>query len=451
MKAFPANFLWGASTAAYQIEGAAREDGRGPSIWDVFCQTPGKTAGGQTGDIACDHYHRWPEDIELMRRLRLNAYRFSVSWPRVMPLGHGAVNEKGLDFYDRLVDRLREVGIEPLVTLYHWDLPAALQMELGGWRHEDLPRLFADYAARLYDRLGDRVRFWLTLNEPWVVVDAGYFVGCHAPGIRNRAWGYRAGHNLLRAHAYAVAAYRASKHAGGAISFALNTEYSFPGTDAAEDGEAAERAMLGFGGWFADPCYYGDYPAVLRERLGDLLPAFSSEDADLLRGSLDFIALNYYMSNVVCHSANDGALQYQTQAQPQRAHTDMGWPIMPDGFRRLLHWLAQRYPGLPFYITENGACYNDQPGPDGHVHDANRIAYLRDHIGVLRDVLAEGLDIRGYFCWSLLDNFEWAAGYEKRFGLILCNYETQQRIIKASGLWYAKLIETNGMGMEDVK
>ncbi|HEY3244972.1 MAG TPA: family 1 glycosylhydrolase, partial [Phycisphaerae bacterium] len=259
MLRFPDGFLWGAATAAYQIEGAAGQDGRGPSIWDEFCHAPGTTANGETGDVACDHYHRWREDLDLMTTLNLNAYRFSISWSRVMPQAYGAVNQRGLDFYDRLVDGLRARNIEPVVTLYHWDLPTALQREIGGWLHDDSAALFADYAELMFKRLGDRVKFWLTLNEPWCSVDGGYFHGAHAPGVTNRRWGYRAGHNLMRAHAYAVARYRALQPRDGKISFALNMAYSFPASECAEDRAAAERAMVGFGGWFADPASYGDY------------------------------------------------------------------------------------------------------------------------------------------------------------------------------------------------
>lgn len=442
MKTFSKTFLWGAATAAFQVEGAAREDGKGPSIWDVFCATPGHTARRETGDVACDHYHRWREDVRLMRALNLRAYRFSVSWPRVQPRGRGPGNDRGLDFYDRLVDALREADIEPLVTLYHWDLPAALQTELGGWASDDLPEIFADYAGLVFERLGDRVGMWLTINEPQVVVDAGYIHGVHAPGIRDRRLGYRAAHNLLRAHAYAVARYRASRHGHGAISFALNTSYGFPATDSPADHAAAERAMLDFAGWFADPAHFGDYPAELRRRLGDLLPAFTDDDARLLRGSMDYIALNYYTSDVVRHAAGAGPMELEKLPQPDVPVTDMGWPIRPDGLARLLGWLAARYGQLPTYITENGAAFDDRPDASGFIQDADRITYLRDHIAAVADAIAAGVDVRGYFVWSLLDNLEWAEGFAKRFGIVRCDPMSQTRTIKASGRWYAKLAAT---------
>ncbi len=441
-RTFPKEFAWGAATAAFQIEGAAREDGKGPSMWDVFCHTPGRTVSGDHGDIACDHYHRYRDDVALMRALNLGAYRFSVSWPRVMPTGRGTVNTAGLDFYDRLVDALCQAGIAPFITLYHWDLPAALQMELGGWAHDDIAPIFADYAEVVFRRLGDRVRMWMTLNEPWCSVDGGYFHGVHAPGIRDRALGYRAGHNLLRAHAYAVARYRALGRRDGAISFALNTSYSFPESDSAADRAAARRAIENFGGWFADPCRFGDYPAVMRERIGDQLPAFSAEDAALLTNSMDYIAINYYTSEVVRHAAGRPPMDVEIVPQPDRKHTEMNWPVRADGFHRLLHWLNDRYGGLPLYITENGAACPDRPDKTGFVDDQDRIEYLRDHLGAVHQAICEGVPVRGYFAWSLMDNLEWSMGYSKRFGLVRCDFDTQRRTIKASGLWYRRLIET---------
>ncbi len=437
---FPESFLWGTATSAFQIEGATAEDGKGPSIWDVFCAAPGKIACGDTGNTACDHYHRYQQDVDLMRRLNLRAYRFSISWPRVLPRGRGSANSKGWAFYDRLVDALCEAGIEPVATLYHWDLPAALQTELGGWAHADLPNLFADYAEQAFDRLGDRVRYWLTLNEPWVVVTAGYLQGVHPPAIRDRTLGYRVGHNLLRAHAYAVARYRAARHNHGAISLALNLNWNAPASDTPEDVNAAERAMLDFGGWFGDPPFYGDYPILMRERLGSLLPQFTAEDSRLLKGSVDFLALNYYLGDLIRHAAGSGPMETEVVPRPDAARTAMGWPIVPDGLRRVLHWLNKRYSGLPIYITESGAAFDDQADETGFVHDQNRIAYLRDHIAAAGAALAEGVDLRGYFVWSLLDNLEWSEGFAKQFGIIRCDHETQERTIKASGRWYAELI-----------
>lgn len=443
------DFLWGAATAAYQIEGAPFADGKGPSIWDVFCRIPGRTAAGDTGETACEHYYRWREDIAWMKRLNLRAYRLSLSWARILPQGRGVVNTAGLDFYDRLIDELRAADIEPLVTVYHWDLPAALQFELGGWASDDLPSIFADYAQIAFDRLGDRVQWWMTLNEPWVVVDAGYFHGVHPPGIRDRAQGYRAAHNLLRAHAYAVERYRASRSGGGRITFALNSSFSFPATRDPADAAAAERAVTNFAGWFGDPAYFGDYPAVMRERLGDLLPAFTLQDTKLLRGSMDYVALNYYTSEVVRHAAGAGPMEYEIVPQPHVAHTLMNWPVRPDGFYRLMRWLNQRYAGLPFVITENGAALDDRADATGFVNDTARIAYLRDHICAAMAARDEGVELRGFMVWSLLDNLEWAAGFAKRFGLIRCDHATQQRTMKASGHWYARLIASNGTALDE--
>jgi beta-glucosidase len=445
----PDGMLLGAATAAYQIEGAVADDGRGPSIWDVFTATPGKTSDGDTGQIACDHYRRWKEDVALMRELGLTSYRFSVSWPRVQPDGRGTINTTGLDFYDRLVDALGEAGIEPFVTLYHWDLPAALQMEFGGWVHRDSPHWFTTYAEAVYARLGDRVRKWITLNEPWCVVDGGYFHGVHAPGIRDRALGYRAGHNLIRAHAYAVAAYRARKRADGQISFALNTTYSAPATDSAADRAAAERAMLDFAGWFTDPPCFGDYPAVMRERLGGLLPLFSDEETRLLRGSMDFLALNFYFGDVVRHSPDGGPMQIERSYAPDAARTEMDWPITPQAFTDILLWLHRRYGGLPIYVTENGAAMPDGRVEDGVIVDADRIAYLREHLLALCAAARAGCDIRGYFVWSLLDNLEWSLGYSKRFGLIHCDRKTLKRTIKRSGRWYARAIRAHAVPAGD--
>lgn len=445
---FRGDFFWGAATSAFQIEGAPYADGKGPSIWDVFCRIPGKTAAGDTGEIACGHYDRYGEDVTLMSTLGLRAYRFSISWPRVMPAGRGKVNVPGLDFYDRLVDRLCANGIEPFATLYHWDLPAALQIELGGWIHDDLPCIFADYAAAAFDRLGDRVRYWLTINEPWVVVDAGYFHGVHAPGVCDQQLGYRAGHNLLRAHAYAVQRYRDSAHSGGNISLALNAAYSYPDRDTPEDHAAAERAMVAMAGWFGDPLVRGDYPALMRERLGDLLPPMRDEDAALLRGSIDYLALNYYTSNRVRHAPGAGAMELETVAQPGLPTTEMGWPIVPAGLYRLVGWLARRYPNLPVYVTENGAALPDEPDANGFVNDVGRIHYLADHIAALAAAMKDGIDVRGYFVWSLIDNLEWSAGYEKRFGLIRCDRDTLRRTIKASGHWYADLISRGAIAFD---
>lgn len=436
----PNAFLWGAATAAYQVEGAATADGRGLSHWDEFCKLPGKTAAGDTGDIACDHYHRYANDIALMGDIGLNAYRFSVSWPRVIPNGIGAINPRGLDFYDRLVDSLCAADITPMTTLYHWDLPLHLQNTFGGWEHADAPRWFADYADVVFARLGDRVRLWLTLNEPWVVVDAGYFHGVHPPGVRDRRLGFRVGHHLLLAHALATQRFRAANYSG-AISFALNTTFAFPESDTPADHAAAERSMLNFAGWFTDPLVFGDYPTVMRERWGDLLPQFTDEQTRLLRNSVDFIALNYYFSDVVRHAPDANTMEIELMPQPGAPKTEMGWTINPDGLERLLIWLHERY-RLPIYITENGAAMPDKPDASGFVDDQDRIAYLRTHLTAADRAMKAGVDLRGYFTWSLMDNLEWTLGFSKRFGLIRCDFETLKRTPKASARWYSEFIRS---------
>lgn len=436
-------FFWGAATAAYQIEGAARADGKGLSNWDFFLGDPARNRSGDTGEIACNHYELWRDDVALMQRLNLNAYRFSVSWPRVMPTGRGAINIQGLDFYDRLVDALLAAGIEPFVTLFHWDLPQALQTEIGGWLADDSATIFADYADVVFARLGDRVRNWMTINEPWVVTRAGFMTGVHPPGLSDLRQGYRAGHNLLRAHAYAVARFRA-RGLPGQISYALNSSFSFPHTDSREDVAAAERAVQNFAGWFGDPPYTGDYPPLMRARLGDLLPEFTPADSALLRRSIDFLALNYYTSEVVRHAPGVGPMEYEEVRQPDVWHTEMNWPVRPDGFHRLLVWLDRRYPGLPMYITENGAACPDIPDANGYVDDQDRIRYLRDHLAACEAARSDGVDWRGYFVWSLMDNLEWNEGFSKRFGLVHCDRKTMKRTIKASGNWYAQWIAAGG-------
>lgn len=439
----PGRFLWGAATAAFQIEGAATEDGRGPSIWDVFLTQPGTTQQGDTGAVTCDHYHRWREDIELMRRLNLQSYRFSIGWPRVVPAGSGPHNESGWSFYERLVDALLAAGIEPFITLYHWDLPAALQARLGGWANPEIAFIFADYAEAAFRRLGDRVRLWATLNEPWVVVNAGYFEGVHPPGLRDRRLGFLVAHNLLRAHAHAVACFRAICP-GGSIGLVLNGGYAFPAADTTEDAAAAERAMVAQLGWFGDPACLGGYPALLRERLGAVLPELSSEDIALLKHPVDFIGLNYYFSEIVRHAPGRTPLEFEVVPQPHRPHTAMGWPVTPEGFSPLLRWLSRRYAGVPIYVTENGAAFDDHPDKSGYVYDPQRVAYLREHIAGVQEAGAEGVDVRGYFVWSLLDNLEWTHGFSKRFGIVRCDFETLRRTIKASGHWYARLIADGG-------
>jgi beta-glucosidase len=433
---FPPGFLWGIATAAYQIEGAWNEDGKGESIWDRFSHTPGQIENGDTGDIACDHYHRWREDVALMRRLGVQAYRFSISWPRVLPAGRGAVNQAGLDFYDRLVDALLEAGIQPFVTLYHWDLPQALQ-DLGGWGERDVCGWFADYAALMACRLGDRVRHWATFNEPWVAAFVGYRDGRHAPGLKDEKLALQAAHHLLVAHGLATQAIRAAA-SQSLVGIVLNTGPTEPATDLAPDRALAERSWQENEGWFLDPLLRRQYPPAAWAAYGSRVPTTQPGDMTLIAQPLDFLGVNYYTRRVV----QDGRI---VSPVPGSEYTEMGWEIHAPALRRLLVRLNEEYPIPPLYITENGAAFKDEVSPDGHVHDARRLNYLRDHFTQTRLAMNDGVDVRGYFVWSLLDNFEWAHGYSKRFGLVYVDYATQMRIVKDSGEWYARVIASNNV------
>ena len=428
---FPPGFLLGAATAAYQIEGAADADGKGPSIWDTFTRVPGAIATGETGDVACDHYHRWREDVDLIRSLGLGAYRFSISWPRVMPDGRGAISERGVDLYDGLVDALRERGVRPFVTLYHWDLPAALQRD-GGWANPDAPKWFGDYARLMASRLGDRVEDWITLNEPQVVAFAGYGAGVHAPGVKDWPTALRVSHHLLLAHREAARALRAA-HARN-IGIALNMGPAHPASPSEADRDAARRMDGHVNRWYLDPLFGRGYPA-------DMLAWYGSSFTERLEGydgDLDFVGVNYYTRQVV-RASDTGALRAESVQPAGSAYTAMPWEIYPDGFREQLVRVWRDYAPRAMYVTENGAAFDDAPDADGRVRDDRRVAYLRDHLGAAADALGEGVPLRGYFVWSLYDNFEWAHGTSKRFGIAYLDYPTQRRIVKASGEWYRSL------------
>jgi beta-glucosidase len=440
----PPDFLWGAATSAYQIEGSPLAEGAGPSIWHEFAHTPGRTRNGDTGDLACDHYHRYREDVALMGELGLNAYRFSTSWSRVLPEGRGRVNAPGLAFYERLVDALLEQGIQPMLTLYHWDLPAALD-RLGGWLNPDSAHWFADYAHLLFRTLDDRVKLWVTVNEPWVVVDGGYLHGVLAPGQRNLFAAPRASHNLLRAHAAAVQVYRAAgRHQIGLV---VNLEPKYPATESAEDFAATMRADAYWNRQYLDPVFLGVYPPELAEIFGAAWPAFPAADLDLIRQPLDFLGVNYYSRQVVQHDPGDWPLQAARIRQPRQTYTSLDWEVYPQGLTDILEWVARRYGPLPLYITENGAAFYDSPQTEGLVDDPLRQRYLRDHLRAALEARRQGVDLRGYFAWSLLDNFEWAYGYTPRFGLTHVDYATQQRTIKASGRFYAEVIRSQGAAL----
>ena len=432
---FPANFAWGAATASYQIEGAWEADGKGESIWDRFSHTPGKIIDAASGDVACDHYHRYQEDVVLMRQLGLKAYRFSISWPRVLPAGFGGVNPAGLDFYDRLVDALLEAGIDPYVTLHHWDLPQALH-EKGGWLNRDVTAYFADYSAMLAKYLGDRVSHWATFNEPNVIAEAGYVSGEHAPGVKGD-WksACQVTHHLLVAHGMAVQALRAIDPSLQ-LGIVLTEWIVEPASDDPADVAAADKAWYSHETTFTHPIFRGHYHPWMVAAMGEAFPEIKAGDMALIAQKLDFLGINSYSRSVV------GA-QGRVNPVPGSEYTEMGWEICPPAFRRMLNRIHGEYDLPPIYITENGAAFRDEISPDGRIHDEQRTDYLRQHIGQLRLAMQDGVDVRGYFVWSLLDNFEWAQGFTKRFGIIRVDYETQKRTIKDSGAWYARVIATN--------
>ncbi|MGA8657328.1 MAG: GH1 family beta-glucosidase [Chthoniobacterales bacterium] len=427
------DFVWGASTSSYQIEGAVLEDGRGASIWDVFCRTPGKVENGESGDIACDHYHRYSEDVALMRELGVAAYRFSVAWPRIFPEGKGKLNSAGLDFYQRLVDELLKNQIDPWICLYHWDLPQALQ-DKGGWTNRDIASWFTDYAIAVSDRLGDRVHHWVMLNEPMVVSYLGCFLGVHAPGLKDRSAFFGAMHHLNLALGLGLTALRTQ---GG--DWRLGTVVNFsPGIPEGEKAtELAQRhdAILYWS--FLDPVLKGEYPEAVREYVE---PFIQSGDLAAIRHPLDFVGLNYYFPSRLQPSAVAPFGFEEVEAPVSRPKTAMGWEIRPESLTDLLVRMKQRYALPPLFITENGAAFNDCPQADGSFNDQDRIDYIADHLAAVVKAKQRGVDVRGYFVWSLLDNFEWAYGYWPRFGIVRVEFDTLQRLPKASFRWLAKSI-----------
>ncbi|WP_051703496.1 GH1 family beta-glucosidase [Streptomyces sp. NRRL F-5630] len=448
---FPPGFRFGAATAAYQIEGAHDEDGRGPSIWDTFSHTPGRTQDGATGDVACDHYHRWPEDIALLAGLGVDAYRFSIAWPRVLPQGTGAVNAKGLDFYDRLTDALLAAGISPTATLYHWDLPQALE-DRGGWRERATAEHFAAYTAVVAERLGDRVGSWITLNEPYCTAFNGYAEGRHAPGAREGVGALAAAHHLLLAHGLGTEALRAA--GAREVGITLNLDRIEAASEHPDDLAALRRATTLHNDVWTDPLFAGHYPEGEQETWGPLADALAGlrheDDLRVIGAPLDFLGLNYYRPLTVRaapHHESEPRLRTavdigvaETDPYGTR-HTTMGWPVVPEALPALLRELAARHPGLPpLRITENGSAEADTVAPDGAVHDADRVRYLDTHLTALADAIAEGADVRAYYAWSLLDNFEWARGYEQRFGLVRVDYASGERLPKDSYHWYAGLL-----------
>lgn len=456
MKKFPKDFIWGTATSAYQIEGAADLDGKGPSIWDAFCTIPGKINEGDTGDLACDHYHKFKDDIQLMKQMGVKAYRFSIAWSRIMPTGKGDVNEKGIQFYSDLIDELLKAGIEPWVTLYHWDLPLALQMEEDGWLKASIADHFAAYANVCFERFGGRVKNWITLNEPWVVSILGYGQGVFAPGRTSNSEPYLAAHHLILAHAKAVAVYRERyAHQKGQIGISNNCDWREPLTDSEEDKQAAERALEFFLAWFADPIYKGDYPEVMKEKLEERLPKFSEAEKKIIKGSSDFFGLNHYTTMYAAHA--DGS-ETQTSVHGNGGISEdqdvslsldkdwnvtlMDWAVVPWGCKKLLKWIDKRYNQPNIYITENGCAYPDKL-VDGEVNDQERLDFYKGYLGACQEAIDEGVKLKGYFAWSFMDNFEWAMGYEKRFGLHYVDFKTLERIPKKSALWFKQAITKN--------
>lgn len=444
---FPGNFLWGCATSAYQIEGSPLADGAGPSNWHRFAHTPGRIVDGDTGDVACDHYRRFQGDVDLMHSLKLNAYRFSISWSRVLPQGTGRINPDGLGFYERLVDALLARGIQPMATLYHWDLPAALD-DHGGWLNPDSAKWFADYADIVFRKLDDRVRFWTTFNEPWVAMNDGYLLGIHAPGHRSAYETTRVSHHLMMAHGTAVQAYRATGR--NQIGLVVNIEPKYPASNDEADHAATRRADAYMNRQFLDPVLRGAYPEELPVIFDHAWPAVTARDLETIRQPLDYIGVNYYTRSVVKADPAAWPLRTAGVRQKHRLHTETNWEVFPQGLTDTLLWIKNRYGNPPVYITENGAAFFDPPSVEGAVlEDPLRVDYLRKHIGAVRDAISQGADVRGYFAWSLLDNFEWAAGFSKRFGLVHVDYESLKRTPKTSAQFYSRVIASNGAALDD--
>jgi beta-glucosidase len=452
---FPEGFLWGTATASYQVEGAVNEDGRGLSIWDTFSHTPGKVYRGDTGDRACDHYHRLEEDLDLMAALGPKAYRFSVAWPRIQPEGSGSANRKGLDHYRRLVEGLRERSIEPMITLYHWDLPQALE-DRGGWTSRETSERFAEYAGIVYEALADSVRLWITLNEPWVSAWNGYGMGVHAPGREGTGNALRATHHLLLGHGLALERMRSLGKGDNQLGITLNLAPVRPASEDAADAEAARRVDGNANRLYLDPIFRGGYPEDMRDHYsGESDFSFVRDgDLDKISAPLDFLGVNYYMRHTVVDGQKDSELTTAvrfssvgaaTILPPGVGTTAMGWPVESDGFTDLLVRLHEEYTQIPLYITENGIAVHDYVDPEGDVDDEERVSFLDAHFRAAHAAIVRGVDLRGYMVWSLLDNFEWAEGYSKRFGLVFVDYGTQRRIPKMSAGWYRGVIERNGL------
>lgn len=442
---FPKNMKWGAATAAYQIEGAAFEDGRGPSIWDTFSHTPGKVFNGDNGDVACDSYHRYEEDIKLMKELGIDVYRFSVSWSRIFPSGTGEVNMKGLRYYHNLVDALLENGIEPMCTLYHWDLPQSLQ-DKGGWNNRETVEAFANYSEYMFKAFSKKIKSWITINEPWCASFLSNFIGIHAPGNHDLQLATTISHHLLLAHGKAVTRFRALGIEGD-IGYAPNLEWLEPFSSKQEDIDACNRGMGFFIEWFFDPVFKGNYPKFMLEWFEKKGVTLSIEDGDMetINQAIDFVGINYYTGSVGRYKKDEELFDLE-KVDIGYEKTDLNWNIYPDGFFKALSKLKDQYGSVPIYITENGACYNDEVEND-RVKDQGRINYVKQHLTSLKRSMDSGVNIKGYLTWSLLDNFEWAEGYDKRFGLIHINFNTMERTKKDSYYWYKQTIKNGWFDM----
>ena len=438
---FPNNFFWGVATASYQIEGSPLADGAGPSIWHRFSHTPGATYNGDTGDIACNHYHLYKKDVALMKSLEVKAYRFSISWPRIFPNGKGKKNEKGIDFYNRLIDELLKADITPFITIYHWDLPAALQ-DIGGWINRDISCWFSDYADYLFQRLGDKVKHWITLNEPWEVAFNGHLFGEDAPGMKDIFSAFAVVHNELRAHSKAVEAFRA-ENIKGEIGITISNHIWDPASQNEKDVEAA-KFMHEYTNYpiFLSPIYNGFYPKHFLSVAERYMPKEYKRDMDEIKQLIDFVGVNYYSGSLV--KFNPEKLFGVESLPIGLPKTEMGWEIYPKGLYEILKSLHDDYNPKEIFITENGAAFKDIV-KNGEVHDQNRIDYLKSHFAQAHRAIEEGVRLKGYFVWSLMDNFEWAHGYSKRFGIIYTDYNTQKRIIKDSGKWYSNIISKNSV------
>ncbi|MGP3778099.1 GH1 family beta-glucosidase [Halanaerobium saccharolyticum] len=443
---FPKNFEWGAATASYQIEGAYDEDGKGESIWDRFTHQKGNIVNNDTGDVACDHYHRYQEDVELMKEIGLDTYRFSISWPRILPAGKGKINQKGIDFYKRLVDELLKAGIKPAATLYHWDLPQKLQ-ENGGWENRDTVKYFNEYAQIMYRELGDQISRWITHNEPMVVSMVGNLWGEHAPGFKDQQKALQVAHNVLLSHGMAVQSFRESG-IEGEVGITLNLNHVYPNSESKKDQIAKDYCDAFNNRWFLDPVFKGRYPeklmALYQEKFDNPF-VMQTGDLEIISRDIDFLGINYYSRAVVEYDENE-LLNFKTNKPEAADYTAMDWEVYPQGLTDLLKRLDQEYTKKPIFITENGAAYDDQIAEDGRVHDQKRVDYLEQHFQAAHQAIKEGVNLAGYYAWSLMDNFEWAFGYDKRFGIIYVDYENdQQRILKDSARLLKKVIENNGL------